>query len=425
MPQEKSKILYIDVTQSFAWEGEAMGIIRVMDEISRRFIDDPIFETVFIIWDETARQFYKVDYAQALDKRSKSEISSLPKARHLAPSKSLIRRALVKIPGTKTVYKTMILKNNQLTNALDHKKTVRFSEDAILLMPHGGVWESESYSQKLINLKTERNIQLVPILYDLCPVLTPQFSSEGIRKVFDRHMRQMLPAASLVLAISENTKRDCFAWLGAISETKEPVVEVIRLGDEIGTDVSIKPKGLKTDKYILCVGTIEARKNHASLYYAYKLAQERGIDLPPIVIVGRKGWMADDSYEIMTTDPAVNNSFIFLHNANDNELTWLYENALFSVYPTFYEGWGLPVAESLLRGLPCLASAASSIPEIAGPLVEYFSPYSPDEILQKIQLYSKDKTLLRERVKQIRSSYVATTWDSTYQQVVLKLQSLV
>lgn len=424
MPQEKSKILYIDVTQSFAWEGEAMGIIRVMDEISRRFIDDPIFETVFIIWDETARQFYKVDYAQALDKRSKSEISYLPKARHAPPYKSLIRRALVKIPGTKTVYKTMILKNNQLTNALDHKKTVRFSEDAILFMPHGGVWESRSYSQKLTKLKAERNIQLVPILYDLCPVLTPQFSSEGIRKVFDRHMRQMLPAASLVLAISENTKRDCFAWLGAISKTKEPVVEVIRLGDEICTDVSIKPKGLKTGDYILCVGTIEARKNHASLYYAYKLAQERGIDLPPIVIVGRKGWMADDSYEIMTTDPAVNNSFIFLHNANDNELTWLYENALFSVYPTFYEGWGLPVAESLLRGLPCLASASSSIPEIAGPLVEYFSPYSPDEILQKIQLFSTNKTLLKKRAAQIKSNYVATTWDSTVNQVKEQLKSI-
>jgi glycosyltransferase involved in cell wall biosynthesis len=127
--------------------------------------------------------------------------------------------------------------------------------------------------------------------------------------------------------------------------------------------------------------------------------------------------MAGDIYQLMTNDPDTKNKFRFLHNASDDQLSWLYKNALFSIYPSFYEGWGLPIAESLLRGTPCLASETSSMPEIAGELVDYFSPYSPEQIKNKIEAYIDDPEMLKARRKQIKEDYKATTWDTTYKQV--------
>ena len=106
-----------------------------------------------------------------------------------------------------------------------------------------------------------------------------------------------------------------------------------------------------------------------------------------------------------------------MHNMNDKELAWLYENCLFSVYPAFYEGWGLPVAESLLRGVPVLTSNTSSIPEIAGDLLEYFSPYSSEEIMLALNKYYSNPKILATKTAEIKKKYKPTLWDESYRQV--------
>jgi glycosyltransferase involved in cell wall biosynthesis len=290
-------------------------------------------------------------------------------------------------------------------------------------MPHGGVWESKKYIQRILNLQEQENVKLVPIVYDFCPVLTPQFCSKGIRIIFERYMKETLAKSNLVLAISDNTAADAKRWLTSLGHTLPPF-KVFRLGDEIAGDKTVKPHDTLPNEFIVCVGTIEARKNHMSLYYAYKLAAQRNINLPPIVIAGRKGWLAEDAYEIMNNDPTIKNKFIFLHGKSDQELAWLYEHSLFSIYPAFYEGWGLPVAESLLRGVPCIASNTSSIPEIAGEIIDYFSPYSPEEILQKISAYALDNNLRESAKKKIKQHYKPTRWDDSYTQVAQALLKL-
>ena len=150
------------------------------------------------------------------------------------------------------------------------------------------------------------------------------------------------------------------------------------------TDEAFRNVDDTSSRFLLCVGTIEVRKNHALLYSTYKLADERGIELPPMVIVGRRGWLSEDIYEVMTHDPQTRAKFVFLHDATDEELAWLYRHCEFTVYPSFYEGWGLPIGESLAYGVPCVASRTSSMPEVAGELIPYFSPSSADECLEAI-----------------------------------------
>ncbi|MDB5170466.1 MAG: glycosyltransferase [Candidatus Saccharibacteria bacterium] len=420
LPTGMQKI-YIDVTQSYAWKGKATGIIRVMDEISSRFMLDETKDSLFVVWDEVDANFYEIDYPRALLARHSKPNKHEVEVTTLADSK-LLRKVVLKLPLSRTVH--AVLKKQRLKGAAA-QQPVMFEQSSILFMPHGGTWESDKYAKKIISLKVEKNVRLAPILYDLCPVLTPQFCSEGIRKIFSSYMQKVLPEASLILAISKNTSDDAQAWIAATQSKKLTALKVFRLGDEIAGGNSVKPKGLGLPKeFVLCVGTIEARKNHTSLYYAYKLAEQRGVELPAVVIVGRKGWLAEDIYEIITNDPTVKDKFVFLHNTSDDELNWLYGNALFSVYPSFYEGWGLPIAESLLRGVPCVASNTSSMPEIAGDLVDYFSPYAPQEIMESIYSLSSNPSLLAQKASKLKQGYKVTHWDDTYMQVATLLEKL-
>jgi glycosyltransferase involved in cell wall biosynthesis len=416
------KKIYVDITQLYAWQGKLTGIQRVMDEISKRFLDDKRFSPIFIVWNKNKASFFEVDFKNFLLEREKLQTSSTliakknqTRARRIARAKRLLRRVYHKVPLSRTTYNLYTSLNSKVIELTSPHKIITLDDNSMLFMPHGGVWESDTYITKILELKKDKKIKLITVLYDLCPVLSPQFVVEAVSAAYENYMKQVLPKSDLVLAISENTARDARHWLQSIGQEIPPNIKVFRLGDEAGSN---DQKAVKVpQKYILCVGTIEARKNHAGLYYAYKLAAEKGEDLPPIVLVGRLGWMAGDVYQLITTDPSTKNKFKFLHNTSDNELAWLYEHALFSIYPSFYEGWGLPIAESLLRGTPCLASETTSMPEIAGKLVEYFSPYSPEQIKTKIELYANNPKELRAKRDQIKKEYKTTSWDATYRQV--------
>src|SRR6185369_16418160 len=192
---------------------------------------------------------------------------------------------------------------------------------------------------------------------------------------------------------------------------------------------SVKPKdpyfetsGLNGHDFILCVGTIEPRKNHTVLYYAYKLAKKRRITLPKLVIAGRRGWASDDIVRNLTEDPDVKNDFVLLLNTRDDELSWLYEHCLFTVFPSFYEGWGIPIGESVARGVPCLCSDGSSMVEIAEGHVAHFSPASSDECLAAVQRLLDPVALDEARERAAR--YTPFSWDASFAQLRAHLEAV-
>lgn len=248
------------------------------------------------------------------------------------------------------------------------------------------------------------------MVYDMLPIVTPQYSGHSTA-MLKNYSTQVYPLCDLIFSISEHTKEDVAKWLQNNS-LLVPNISVVRLGDDFTRKETRKPNVTLPKNYLLCVGTIEARKNHALLYYVYKLAKQRQIMLPKIVIVGRVGWLAEDIYKVITTDPDTKDDFIIMHGVDDNELSWLYENCLFTVYPSFYEGWGLPIAESIAHGKTVVASNTSSMPEIAGDLITYFTPASSEECLASIQnlLVSKNRQRATDKLK----AYRPYSWDQTY-----------
>jgi glycosyltransferase involved in cell wall biosynthesis len=396
--------LYIDITELVGWRGKITGVPRVMDEVSKRFANQE--EIIFVEW--RPQGYLEVKYPiDTAGLEHETKVSSLQRVTKKAYAKSRIFR--------KAVHATKRMKLPSENTYMQLRKG-----DTLFILAdwHGG---DPSFVKYLEDIH-ERGVRLVQMVYDMLPIVTPQYSGHST-EMLKNYSVKIYPICDLIFSISEHTKKDITEWLVS-NRLNVPQIVVVRLGDDFSRIESRKPVNKDVPKdFILCVGTIEARKNHALLYYAYKLGMQKSISLPPVVIVGRVGWLAEDISKIMQLDPEVNSKFIFMHNVDDNELSWLYENCLFSVYPSFYEGWGLPIAESIAHKKPVVASNTSSMPEIAGDLISYFSPASPEECLQSIIELSDDS--VRARALTRISQYKPYSWDETFYTIDKAIKGLV
>lgn len=425
---------YVDVTQLVHWSGRITGIPKVMDELAVRFAEQP--NTKFVSWVKDRHALCEIDFGQTREQgcvvylESGARSATVATRSTPAPTPLLVHAKRV----AKAATRRLLRLNSRMSGYVEAKYRKRLADGRvpapiqpgdILVIPWGEWWD-QGFTDYVV-AQEDVGARVVQVIHDIATTTQSQFF-EQVAVSPTTYNAAVLPQASLVLAVSANTKRELEDWLKA-NKLRVPKIRVIRNGDDIAvpkpgrpTDEVFAAAKLTGKDYLLTVGTIEAKKNHALLYYVYKLALERGIDLPKVVIVGRHGWGTDDIYEIMTHDPAVKDRFVFLHNTSDAELAWLYDHCLFTLQPSFHEGWGIPIAESVARGIPCLCSNTSSMVEIAEGIVGHFSPFSTDECLEAIQRWLQPKALAtaRERTKH----YQPTTWDDTFKQVQAYIKEL-
>jgi glycosyltransferase involved in cell wall biosynthesis len=126
-----------------------------------------------------------------------------------------------------------------------------------------------------------------------------------------------------------------------------------------------------------------------------------------------QGWGVENLMKDIELDPRTREYITILNNISDNELVILYKNSQFTVYPSLYEGWGLPIAESLAYGKYCLASNTSSIPEVGGDLIEYLDPYDVNRWSHRLENLSQNTEVLKEMEKSIKNNYAPISWDET------------
>lgn len=420
--------LIIDATKLAEWQGKLTGVPRVMNELSSRFGAEE--GVLMVVWDAVGGQFRPTSYDAIMEQRSRREQVQPTVAAPTAPAWTLrrvVRGVERRVPGAERIRRRVqrAVRYSAPATPSVTGSGFAFEEDDVLVVLWGG-WHDEIYIGALQSL-CKQGVHLVEFVYDMLPVVTPQFSGHSTAAL-DHYASVLYPQCAMLLAISENSKKDAAEWLKERG-LRVPPIRVIRLGEDFIIAKPTRPKDecfreakLKGDDYLLCVGTIEARKNHTLLYYVYKLARQRGITLPKLVVVGRRGWLTDDIFTLITTDPDTKDAFVLLQSASDEELSWLYQHCLFSVYPSFYEGWGLPIAESIAHGVPCVASNTSSMPEIARGLITYFSPVSTDECLEALGSLLLGDGLQAARRK--LGQYKTTSWDKTFTQVMQNIREL-
>ncbi|MBP6037965.1 MAG: glycosyltransferase family 4 protein [Candidatus Saccharimonas sp.] len=395
--------IWIDLTDFLQWSGNLTGIQRVQYNLSKKFIESGR-RVGFFIYDESNRIFKEVSFNP--DEIVKSGIVAAD-SRLQKTSETAIRKIIRRVKPHKA--------------SQQHVKGVgspfkRGDMVAVL----GGIWVG-TFIDDLISCKEKHELKFVHFAFDMIPTLFPGYVVEWLPRAFGDYQVKVFTHVDGIIAISESTANDVRSFIQKYDIKNNPKIVVTRIGEEVNTgevdESDVLPIKQLIDKpYILSVSTIEGRKNHAALFYAVKEASRRGVQLPKVVIVGRNGWLTDDIRFTIINDLEAREKILILNDINDRELLWLYKNCLFTIFPSFYEGWGMPIAESLAYGKLCISSNTSSMPEIAGDLIDYFSPYDTGELLERI-IENLDEDVRQDKEKIIASHYKQTSWDTMFKQI--------
>ena len=315
------------------------------------------------------------------------------------------------------------------SRSLSHSSESIFSHDDILLALIGN-WNPK-YTAAVEDVKRQGGVRYVAIFHDIIPWKWPAFVTPELREEFVPAARRAIRATDLLLASSKCTRADIMHFMTCEGEVPKNA-EVIRLGDippylgQRNEAVRQPIRSLGKVPYVLVVGTIEIRKNHRLLLRVWEaLLAKHGTAVPMMVWAGKWGWSADnlkdEIYGATAKDPRLRKKLTILGPVSDWELHFLYGSCLFTLYPSLYEGWGLPVAESVAHGKYCVASNASSIPEIVGDLIDYHAPNDFDMCYRSVERALFDVEYRRAKEAEIRSRYKLHTWGECTDMLIEKV----
>lgn len=234
----------------------------------------------------------------------------------------------------------------------------------------------------------------VVTIHDLIFIRYPQFYKTLDRAVYFRKTKNACNAATRILAISEQTKNDIIDFVDIDPEKIEILHQAISpLFFENANTAKIKGKYKLPNAFILAVGTVEERKNQLSII---KALVKQKIDLP-LVLVGNPTSYCNDIHKYIA-DKKLTDKIIFLKNIPEEDLAGLYQLAELSVYISVFEGFGLPVIESMACGCPVITSNASCLPETAGGAAVLCSPQHIEELGHNIEKILTDTNFRKELI---------------------------
>lgn len=440
-----SRKYWIDMTDLSTWRGHFTGTQRVTFEVAKRFSEQVPDEVDFFVYDEKSRNFYQIPFQAILDQVNPQPIpeeAAATPGRHRPSVKNVAKAQSIRLyhnlpfsvkrritPAHKDFVKKSYSRAQHITKrklqlrsgimkVAVQSEPLHFSQtDTIIIL--GKPWDTMSFIEVLKAQKQVAGFKIVHLIYDMIPIFLPHTFGKPLPENYTKYMFEAIGISDKLIPISKSTERDIVKFC---QEELLPVPEmtVTKLGDafeEVQLDAIKSPlPELASKDFVLCVGTVEIRKNHILLYTAYKEGLKRGLTMPHLVIVGGRGWYTNDVLYEFENDPQIKNLVHFPRNISDEELQWLYRNCKYTVYPSVYEGWGLPIGESLAYGKMCLASHTSSMTEIAGDLIEYFSPYDPVGCLELMEKYSNPK-ILKKKETEITATYKPVSWDEAYKTV--------
>ncbi|NQW71334.1 MAG: glycosyltransferase [Actinobacteria bacterium] len=257
-----------------------------------------------------------------------------------------------------------------------------------------------------------RGARLVFLLYDLTPVLETGHTA-AVNMLFERYLELVIQTASAVPAISKASRDDFVRYCERVGRSAPP-------GEVTGLPCGIGPGQFDTAStpwprpYALLVGTVEARKNHLLAFKGWqRLIERHGPDaVPDLVCIGRLGWHADDFLEQYVATQGLSGKVSLLSNSvSDVDLARFYAHAEFTVYPSRYEGWGLPVSESLAFGKVAITANNSSLPEAGGDLASYFTSDDVDDFVRVVEMEGLDVGARATREARIAAEFEDLTWQ--------------
>jgi glycosyltransferase involved in cell wall biosynthesis len=267
-----------------------------------------------------------------------------------------------------------------------------------------------------------RRAKRVVTLHDITPLLFPQHHPLVRRLGYAALMRRSLAAADHVIVDASHTAADLAAR--GVDPAK---ISVIPLGAAERFRPGLRSDGFAAryglpERYVLSVGVLEPRKNHACLIAALARLHADGEPIA-LVLAGREGWRWRNPLD----DPRLAHlrPFVHLHrDVPDADLPELYARATVFAYPSLYEGFGLPVVEAMASGTPVVAARSSALPEVAGDAALFADPHDVEQWVAQLRAVLRDAALRQrlraaglQRAAQLRWRQTAERTRAVYEQV--------
>ena len=281
------------------------------------------------------------------------------------------------------------------------------------------VWSSQITRSYLYPILKKKGVIVVTYVYDIVPILYPDFCDVITVNQFMGYIGAALMYSDYVITstktvidelevLANKLGIECpkgdYSWLGSNFNNIEA-----KISENIQEILSNK-------KYVLSVGTIEPRKNIGFLLDAFdeKLFDE-GLYL---VLAGGRGWKTDDLINRINNHPLKDKQLFFLQGLDDSAIQYLYKNSLCVAFPTFDEGFGLPIVEAFERGVPVLASDKAVLKEVGRGLSEHFTIDNTNEFIELVSKYANDDEYRNKKITQIKEGYERVTWSDVAKKIL-------
>jgi glycosyltransferase involved in cell wall biosynthesis len=243
-----------------------------------------------------------------------------------------------------------------------------------------------------------QGVGIVSVIYDLIPLTHPQYCDAGLVKVFDHWFGWIARAADGFMAISKTISDQVDAEIQlrlGIDEAAKRWHGYFHLGSELDlsrAEANLQPalQRMFNDPapVYLMVSTIEPRKNHVYLLDAFELLWAQGSNAR-LCIIGKIGWKCETLVARIKQHPQWGKRLFMFNRVNDKSLEYAYANARALVFPSYVEGFGLPLVEAMQRGLPAMASDIPVFREIGGDFMAYFDLAEPHSLAERVLQFER------------------------------------
>jgi len=258
---------------------------------------------------------------------------------------------------------------------------------------------------------------IILTIHDLAFIRFPQFNFDWFIKKYTKEVERNARLAKIIVADSKSTKDDIIKFF-KIDPAKVKVVYLAsdsrfkKLANQEKDKEVLKKYGIDK-KYILSVGTIEPRKNYSTLIKAFNYIKHNNNNFNcKLVIVGRTGWKSEATYRERELS-LYKDDILFIGRVSDKELVQIYNQAEIFVYPSLFEGFGLPPMEAMSCGLPVIASDSSSLKEVVGDAGILVPSEDYREISKQISYILKNEKITEELKEKSLKQAQKFSWEKT------------
>ncbi len=282
------------------------------------------------------------------------------------------------------------------------------SPSSILLsVSHGGIDKTELWE----NLKHRFNARLAVYLHDLIPYQYPEYARSGEDRRHAARLETMANISDLVLTNSHVTAREFKAFCAAREHTPPPI-KVLPLGVAPLYRSFAPESHQEAVPWFIMIGTIEPRKNHNLLLIIWRRLREiMGDKTPKLILLGRRGWEIEATERILDRCTALRDCVVELPSLSDAQLVELLRRASALLFPSFVEGYGLPIAEALTVGVPVICSDIPAFHEVGGNIPEFIDPLDGAKWLSTIIDYASGTSATRAAQLERIKHYQPPSWE--------------